>query len=77
MFSNVQVLELTGYKITHGADFKMFSVLAALSQRITMLEYGLVSINFIQYFVTSKGHNQSQCHKYEIKFNWIMRKVIM
>ncbi|XP_052242011.1 titin-like isoform X5 [Dreissena polymorpha] len=33
-----RVLELTGYKITHGADFKMFSVLAALSQRITMLD---------------------------------------
>ena len=33
-----QVLELTGYKLTSGADFKMFSVLAALSQRIVKLE---------------------------------------
>lgn len=34
----LQVLELTGYKLSHGADFKMFSVLAALSQRISALE---------------------------------------
>ncbi|XP_053398202.1 calponin homology domain-containing protein DDB_G0272472-like [Mercenaria mercenaria] len=33
-----RVLELTGYKLTHGADFKIFSVLAALSQRISALD---------------------------------------
>lgn len=37
-FLPFQILELTGYKLTNGADFKMFSVLAALSQRISALE---------------------------------------
>lgn len=29
---------MTGYKITDGADFKLFAILAALSQKITALE---------------------------------------
>ena len=33
-----QILEMTGYKIDSGADFKLFAVMAALSQRITALE---------------------------------------
>ncbi|XP_041351785.1 uncharacterized protein LOC121370547 isoform X2 [Gigantopelta aegis] len=33
-----RILELVGYKITDGADFKLFSVLAALSQRISSLD---------------------------------------
>lgn len=34
----MQVLELVGYKVTAGADFKLFSILVALSHRITSLE---------------------------------------
>ncbi|XP_059170158.1 uncharacterized protein LOC131951780 [Physella acuta] len=33
-----RVLELTGYNTCDGVDFKVFSVLAALSQRITSLD---------------------------------------
>ena len=33
-----RILELTGYSITNGADFKLFAITAALSQKITMLE---------------------------------------
>ena len=33
-----QILELVGYKVTDGADFKLFSVLVALSHKITSLE---------------------------------------
>ena len=33
-----QVLELTGYNISQGADFKLFAVMAALSLRISALE---------------------------------------
>ncbi|KAK6187815.1 hypothetical protein SNE40_005756 [Patella caerulea] len=33
-----RVIEMTGYKVTHGADFKLFSVLAALSTRISSLD---------------------------------------
>lgn len=39
-----RVLELTGFKITHGADFKMFSVLAALSQRISALDHWMKNL---------------------------------
>lgn len=39
-----RILELTGYNITHGADFKMFSVLAALSQRISALDHWMKNI---------------------------------
>lgn len=33
-----RILELTGYSVTKGADFKLFSVLAALSQKISSLD---------------------------------------
>ena len=33
-----RVLELTGYSITDGADFKLFAIVAALSQKIRSLE---------------------------------------
>jgi hypothetical protein len=33
-----RILELTGYSITDGADFKLFAIVAALSQRISRLE---------------------------------------
>lgn len=33
-----KVMELTGYEIENGADYRLFSVLAALSQRITAVE---------------------------------------
>ncbi|XP_067676668.1 MAP7 domain-containing protein 1-like [Haliotis asinina] len=33
-----RILEMTGYSITNGADFKLFSLLAALSQRIAALD---------------------------------------
>ncbi|XP_071114434.1 uncharacterized protein [Haliotis cracherodii] len=33
-----RILELTGYSITNGADFKLFSLLAALSQRIASVD---------------------------------------
>lgn len=33
-----QILQLAGYSITSGADFKLFSILAALSQRITAVD---------------------------------------
>ncbi|XP_052810077.1 caldesmon-like isoform X3 [Mya arenaria] len=39
-----RVLELTGYQITHGADFKTFSVLAALSHRISMLDHWMKNL---------------------------------
>ena len=42
----VQVLQLTGYTVTSGSDFKLFSILCALSFRITALEYVLFIIYF-------------------------------
>ena len=33
-----RVLELTGYSITDGADFKLFAIVAALSQKVAALE---------------------------------------
>lgn len=39
-----RVLELTGFRITHGADFKMFSVLAALSQKISALDHWMKNL---------------------------------
>ena len=38
MYYIFQVLELTGYNISQGADFKLFAVMAALSLRISALE---------------------------------------
>merc|ERR1712156_235702 len=33
-----RIIEITGYSVRHGADFKLFSLLAALSHRITALD---------------------------------------
>jgi len=38
MYHIFQVLELTGYNVSQGADFKLFAVMAALSLRISALE---------------------------------------
>lgn len=37
-FFSLQILEVSGYNISKGADFKLFSVLAALSHRISAVE---------------------------------------
>ncbi len=37
-YFDIQILEMTGYNVVHGADFRLFTVLAALSQRISSLE---------------------------------------
>ena len=34
----LQILEIAGYKVDMGADFKLFAVIAALSQKIAELE---------------------------------------
>lgn len=38
VFFSLQILEVSGYNISKGADFKLFSVLAALSHRISAVE---------------------------------------
>ncbi|XP_050392115.2 uncharacterized protein LOC126810848 [Patella vulgata] len=39
-----RVIEMTGYKVTHGADFKLFSILAALSTKISSLDSWMKNI---------------------------------
>jgi len=36
--SVLKVLEMTGYSVTDGADYRLFAVLAAMSYRVTSLE---------------------------------------
>ncbi|ESO89244.1 hypothetical protein LOTGIDRAFT_229132 [Lottia gigantea] len=39
-----RVMEMTGYNVSHGADFKLFSILAALSTRISLLDEWMKNI---------------------------------